>query len=101
MTEMATGERRRHRLLHGDDEHPGQRQHLAHIPRPPLTSITVPVRYPARSEARNRATLATSSGSPARPRGISVIFASHTSRRIVSVIGVRIRPGWMALTRTP
>lgn len=45
-----------------------------HMNRPPVTSMTVPVMYEDRSEARNSATLAISSTSPARPIGISTIF---------------------------
>ena len=41
---------------------------------PPVTSRTVPVMYDDRSLARNNATLATSSGSPARPMGTSANF---------------------------
>ena len=69
--------------------------------RPPVTSSTVPVRYDDRSLARNSATDATSDGSPNRPIGMSRRRCSRMSSRIPSIMGVRIRPGWIALTRTP
>ncbi len=49
--------------------------------RPPVTSITVPVMYEDRSEAKNKATLATSLGSPARPIGISATFCVPNALR--------------------
>ena len=64
-----------------------------HRCRPPVTSRTVPVMYDDRSLARNSATLATSSGSPARPIGISASFASQIRCGMASVIAERISPG--------
>ncbi len=50
-------------------------ENSSHMKRPPVTSSTVPVMYDDMSEARNRATLATSPTSPARCMGgISDIF---------------------------
>src|SRR5918994_282982 len=46
---------------------------------PPSTGSTVPVIQAASSEARNRAALATSSGSPTRPSGYHLVMRSKTS----------------------
>ena len=55
--------------------------HLAHIPKPPLTSRTSPVMNAASSEQRKRTAPATSSGSPSRPSGVrSSIFARRVFR---------------------
>src|ERR1700751_785084 len=48
----------------------------AHRCLPPVTSRTVPVMYDDRSDGRNNATPATSSGSPARPIRNSPTFSS-------------------------
>src|ERR1700733_7791225 len=73
----------------------------AHRCLPPVTSRTAPAIYDDRSLARNSATLATSSGSPARPIGISASFSSQIRCGMASVIADLISPGWIALTRTP
>src|ERR1700753_484346 len=85
----------------GPNRLPDYRFASAHRCRPPVTSRTVPVMYDERSEARNNATLATSLGSPALPIGTSATFASQIRCGIASVIADLIRPGWIALTRTP
>ena len=57
--------------------------------------------YDDRSDARNSATAATSSGSPARPIGTSASLASQIRCGMASVMAERMSPGWIALTRTP
>src|SRR4029079_12067657 len=73
----------------------------SHRCRPPVISMTVPVMYDDRSEAKNKATLATSLGSPARPIGTSATFESQIRCGMASVMADRISAGAIAFTRTP
>src|SRR5690606_30271428 len=70
-----------------------------HMCLPPATSMVIPVTNDDRSEARNSAALATSSGSPMRPSGMLSTICFSASGGMAAVIAVRIGPGWMALTR--
>ena len=73
------------------------RKHYIFIP--PQQVITCPVIYADKSEARNRAKLATSSGVPPRRRGICSAQAFFTSSGSALVISVMMKPGAMALWR--
>ena len=66
---------------------------------PPQTDITWPVIYVLISEPKNTQTLATSSTSPARFKGIACAQPSTTFGSSTSVISVRINPGATTLVR--
>ena len=79
---------------------------------PPVKLTACPVMYEASSESRNQIPAAHSSDEAGRPSGIlafrSLLSSSTveprstaTAARSVSCMGVSIRPGQMALTRTP
>ena len=65
----------------------------------PLTEITCPDTYEERSDAKNNATLATSSASPQRRIGTILTISCLTSSGNAKVISVRINPGAIALAR--
>src|SRR5581483_7726620 len=78
---------------------PGQLRDLHRgqsIRKPPLTSITSPVMYPAGAEQRYATIAATSSGCPSRPTGIS-----PTRSRMPATMSVSIRAGASALAVMP
>ena len=68
---------------------------------PPQQWITCPDTYDDRSEARNRATFATSSGVPPRRSGIVSAHFAFTSSDSWLVISVMMNPGAMAFARIP
>src|SRR5207237_10501591 len=69
---------------------------------PPSMGMIAPVMYPARSEARNDASSATSSGWPARFRAEPPTSAGKRSAApLPPDIGVSMQPGQMALARIP
>src|SRR5262249_55540780 len=68
--------------------------------RPPSTTYTAPVTYAAR-EAKKVTTSATSSGAPARPRGISASICSIFLEVRAAVMSVRTYPGMTTLAVMP
>src|SRR5206468_11139850 len=92
---------RRHPAEAGDHDTPASvHAHLAHIPKPPLTSTTSPVMNAASSEQRKRTAPATSSGSPRRPSGVAASIAPVASSGRTSVSRVFTYPGATTLART-
>ena len=67
---------------------------------PPQTRRACPVTYAERSEPKNTATLATSSGVPPRRNGICSAHFFFTSSDNTHVISVMINPGQIAFART-
>ena len=67
---------------------------------PPLTRITWPVMKAAAGETSQRATAATSSGVPHRPKGVSRCTRSCQRSEALAPQAVRIQPGARQLTRT-
>ncbi len=67
----------------------------------PQQLITCPLTYAERSLARNNATPATSSGAPARRKGMLFAHASRTSSGRVVVISVNIKPGAIQFALIP
>src|SRR6266481_4095441 len=70
---------------------------------PPSTTISTPVTYELSSEARNKATFATSSGRPRRPSSVlpSIAVAHSGSFSCCRVWLVSIKPGEMEFARIP
>ena len=70
---------------------------------PPLTCTHCPVTYPAASDAKNRTTEATSSGSPNRASGIRAVCSANCAGVIAACApaSLRISPGTTAFTVPP
>src|SRR3990170_4822394 len=68
---------------------------------PPSMGISVPLRNPARSEARNAMRWATSAVSPSRRAGVMATAPSRISAGMAVTRGVAIRPGRIALQVIP
>src|ERR1700723_853752 len=66
---------------------------------PPSTNSSIPVTKRESSDARNNATLATSSGSPMRPIGMVDTMRAITSADCRPTSGVLIGPGLITLER--
>src|SRR5882757_1254785 len=83
-----------------DDAHLGH-THQTFIP--PSTTMSTPVTYELSSEARNSATLATSSGRPRRPNSVlpSISRAHSGSSSWARVALLSINPGEIELARIP
>src|SRR5205823_4361330 len=68
---------------------------------PPSMTMVWPVIHDDRSPARNSAALAMSCGSPSRRNGIRFAIASSAGSHNARAMSVLMRPGAIALTRTP
>src|SRR5262249_12249728 len=69
---------------------------------PPSTTMSIALRYAASSDARNKATRATSSGRPSRPSGCDAAIACigcDGSSKKCAICGVTISPGLIELAR--